>query len=144
MSRDRLLERFRLEGNAVLLGTNSFWEGVDVRGEALVCVLIDKLPFAAPNDPILEARLEAMREKGLNPFTHYQLPMAVIMLKQGVGRLIRDRQDYGVLVLCDPRLKSKSYGKTFLSSLPPMHQTHQWQDVKAFYEQHRQQHTEIA
>ncbi len=143
-SRDQLLERFRRAGNAVLLGTNSFWEGVDVRGDALVCVLIDKLPFAAPNDPVLQARLDAMREKGLNPFMHYQLPMAVIMLKQGVGRLIRDQQDYGVLVLCDPRLKTKSYGKTFLNSLPKMRQSNRWQDVKDFYDQHRQQRAETA
>ena len=137
-SRDKLLERFRSAGNAILLGTNSFWEGVDVRGEALVCVLIDKLPFAAPNDPVLQARLDAMRDRGLNPFMQYQLPMAVIMLKQGEGRLIRDHQDYGVLVLCDPRLKTKSYGKTFLGSLPKMMQSHRWQDVKAFYEQRKQ------
>jgi len=143
-SRDKLLERFRHSGNAVLLGTNSFWEGVDVRGDALVCVLIDKLPFAAPNDPVLQARLDAMREKGLNPFMHYQLPMAVIMLKQGVGRLIRDQQDYGVLVLCDPRLKTKSYGKTFLNSLPKMHISREWQDVKSFYDQRRQQQAETA
>lgn len=136
-SRDILLDRFRRAGNAVLLGTNSFWEGVDVRGDALVCVLIDKLPFAAPNDPVLQARLEAMREKGLNPFMQYQLPMAVIMLKQGVGRLIRDEQDYGVLVLCDPRLRTKSYGKTFLNSLPQMTRTSVWQDVKEFYAQQR-------
>jgi ATP-dependent DNA helicase DinG len=143
-SRDILLDRFRHAGNAVLLGTNSFWEGVDVRGEALVCVLIDKLPFAAPNDPVLQARLDAMRDKGMNPFMQYQLPMAVIMLKQGVGRLIRDEQDYGVLVLCDPRLKTKSYGKTFLNSLPQMTRTSQWQDVKQFYEMQRQKQAVIA
>lgn len=143
-SRDILLDRFRQAGNAVLLGTNSFWEGVDVRGEALVCVLIDKLPFAAPNDPVLQARLDAMRDKGQNPFMQYQLPMAVIMLKQGVGRLIRDEQDYGVLVLCDPRLKTKSYGKTFLKSLPNMTQSHRWQDVQEFYERQRKQLVETA
>lgn len=134
-SRDRLLEQFRQTEQAVLLGTNSFWEGVDVRGDALVCVLIDKLPFAAPNDPVLQARLDAMREKGLNAFMHYQLPMAVIMLKQGVGRLIRDEQDYGVLVLCDPRLRGKSYGRTFLKSLPPMRQTSDWDDVSRLFEE---------
>jgi Rad3-related DNA helicase len=99
-----LLERFRALGNAVLLGTQSFWEGVDVRGRALSCVIIDKLPFAAPDDPLLQARLQALRDRGGNPFMEDQLPQAVISLKQGVGRLIRDVTDRGVLVLCDPRL----------------------------------------
>ena len=113
-SRDQwreLLERFRELGNAVLLGTGSFWEGVDVRGAALSCVIIDKLPFSSPGDPILQARIEALREQGINPFMAYQLPYAVISLKQGVGRLIRDRGDHGVLVLCDPRLRSKEIGR---------------------------------
>jgi ATP-dependent DNA helicase DinG len=132
--RDQLLDKFRITPNAILLGTNSFWEGVDVRGEALVCVVIDKLPFAAPNDPVFQARLDALKSQGLNPFMHYQLPKAVIMLKQGVGRLIRDESDYGVLMICDPRLKSKAYGKTFLNSLPDMQQTSDIADVVDFYQ----------
>ncbi|MEN8106510.1 MAG: ATP-dependent DNA helicase [Pseudomonadota bacterium] len=118
--RNELLEEFRQLGNAVLLGTSSFWEGVDVRGEALSCVIIDKLPFASPGDPVLQARIDAMRTQGRNPFMEYQLPQAVIALKQGVGRLIRDVDDRGVLVICDPRLQSRSYGRVFLGSLPDM------------------------
>ena len=128
-----LLKRFRELGNAVLLGTASFWEGVDVRGEALSCVVIDRLPFAAPNDPVLQARIESLRQRGENPFMTYQLPQAVITLKQGVGRLIRDVSDRGVLVLGDPRLLSKSYGQTFLDSLPPMPRTRQLERVQAFF-----------
>lgn len=119
----RLLARFRELGNAVLLGAASFWEGVDVRGPALRLVVIDKLPFASPGDPLLSARLQAMRERGENPFMDHQLPQAVIMLKQGVGRLIRDEHDAGVMVLCDPRLRSRPYGKLFLNSLPAMTRT---------------------
>lgn len=135
MPRDTLLERFRSLGNAILLGTSSFWEGVDVRGEALSCVIIDKLPFASPGDPVLQARLEAIRQQGANPFMSYQLPSAVISLKQGAGRLIRDGSDTGVLMICDPRLRSKPYGRIFLNSLPPMPVTHQEQDVAQFYQQ---------
>jgi ATP-dependent DNA helicase DinG len=131
--RDHLLASFRRTPHAVLLGTSSFWEGVDVRGEALSCVIIDKLPFATPSDPVLQARLENLRSQGLNPFMQYQLPSAVITLKQGVGRLIRDASDRGVLVLCDPRLRSKAYGRTFLQSLPPMPRTDRIDDVKAFF-----------
>jgi ATP-dependent DNA helicase DinG len=131
--RSRLLEEFRAKGNAVLLGTGSFWEGVDVRGEALSCVIIDKLPFASPGDPVLQARIDAMREAGGNPFMEYQLPQAVITLKQGVGRLIRDVSDRGVLVLCDPRLGTKSYGRLFLDSLPPMSKTLKLEVVQRFY-----------
>jgi ATP-dependent DNA helicase DinG len=131
--RRELLERFRRLGNAVLLGTNSFWEGVDVRGPALSCVIIDKLPFASPGDPVLQARIEAIRMHGGNPFTDYQLPQAVIALKQGVGRLIRDVSDRGVLMLCDTRLLSKPYGRTFLASLPPMPRTVNLQDVQDFF-----------
>jgi ATP-dependent DNA helicase DinG len=122
-------------GNAVLLGTASFWEGVDVRGEALSCVIIDRLPFAAPNDPVLQARIEALRQRGENPFMTYQLPQAVITLKQGAGRLIRDVSDRGVLVLGDPRLLSKSYGQTFLDSLPPMPRTRLLERVQTFFAQ---------
>ncbi|MHB8453098.1 MAG: ATP-dependent DNA helicase [Acidiferrobacterales bacterium] len=128
-----LLDRFRSAANAVLLGTGSFWEGVDVRGEALSTVIIDKLPFAAPDDPVLRARGEAMERAGRNPFMEYQLPNAVIALKQGAGRLIRDVTDRGVLMLCDPRLMSKGYGRIFLSSLPPIPRTRELEDVKAFF-----------
>lgn len=131
--RAELLDRFRQMGNAVLLGTGSFWEGVDVRGDALSCVIIDKLPFASPDDPVLQARASAMQEAGQNPFMNYQLPTAVISLKQGVGRLIRDEQDRGVLMLCDPRLQSKGYGKIFLSSLPAMPRTRVLDDVQQFF-----------
>jgi ATP-dependent DNA helicase DinG len=117
--REALLNRFRELGNAVLLATGSFWEGVDVKGEALSIVAIDKLPFAAPDDPLLKARLEGIRRRGGNPFSEYQLPQAVLSLKQGVGRLIRDFDDFGVIVLGDPRLKTKGYGKVFLQALPP-------------------------
>jgi len=132
-ARSELLVRFRALGNAVLLGAASFWEGVDVRGEALSVVLIDKLPFAPPDDPVLAARIEALRAQGGNPFIEYQLPQAVLQLKQGAGRLIRDASDRGVLVLCDPRLYTRSYGKTIRASLPPMKQTRVLADVEAFF-----------
>ena len=131
--RAELLERFRQLGNAVLLGTASFWEGVDVRGEALSCVIIDKLPFASPSDPVLSARIDALRQSGGNPFRDFQLPQAVITLKQGAGRLIRDAKDRGVLVVCDPRLLSRSYGHAFLNSLPPMARTRDPADVERFF-----------
>lgn len=119
-SRSDLLERFRTLGNAVLVGSASFWEGVDVRGDALSLVVIDKLPFAPPDDPVLAARLESLERSGGNPFLDYQLPQAAIALKQGAGRLIRDEADRGVLVICDPRLLGKAYGRRILASLPPM------------------------
>lgn len=131
--RTELVERFRELGNAVLLGTSSFWEGVDVRGEALSCVVIDKLPFASPGDPVLQARIEALRRQGGNPFMSYQLPQAAIALKQGAGRLIRDEQDRGVLMICDPRLLNKPYGKVFIRSLPPMTKTQDLAVVKRFF-----------
>lgn len=133
LPRGELLARFRRLGNAVLLGTSSFWEGVDVRGEALSCVIIDKLPFASPGDPVMEARIRHLREQGGNPFLDYQLPQAVITLKQGVGRLIRDVTDRGVLMLCDPRLFNKPYGRTFLQSLPPMPHSRQLDAVQRFF-----------
>jgi len=130
--RDVLLSEFRHCGDAVLLGTSSFWEGVDVRGEALTCVIIDKLPFASPGDPVLKARIDNMRKNGGNPFMDYQLPTAVITLKQGAGRLIRDVNDRGVLMLCDPRLITKRYGKTFIDSLPAMMKTRNQKKVAGF------------
>jgi len=131
--RNTLLEQFRASGNGVLLGAASFWEGVDVAGEALSVVVIDRLPFAAPDDPVLEAKLEALRREGGNPFRDEQLPQAVIALKQGVGRLIRSHLDRGVLVLCDPRLVGKSYGRLFLDSLPPFPRTRMIEDVQEFF-----------
>ncbi|HSD44872.1 MAG TPA: ATP-dependent DNA helicase [Burkholderiales bacterium] len=131
-SRSELLERFRRLGNAVLVASASFWEGVDVRGEALSVVVIDKLPFAPPDDPVLAARLEHLRRLGRNPFLEYQVPQAAIALKQGTGRLIRDERDRGVLVLCDPRVLSKPYGRALLDSLPPMRRTRAIADVAAF------------
>ncbi len=118
--REVLLRRFRELGNAVLLGTSSFWEGVDVKGDALCVVVIDKLPFASPDDPVLKARIEGIRRRGGNPFVEHQLPQAALALKQGAGRLIRDASDFGVIAICDPRITTKSYGRVLLASLPPM------------------------
>lgn len=134
-----LLEQFKAAGNAVLLGTSSFWEGVDVRGEALSCVIIDKLPFSSPGDPVLKARLNAMEKQGRNPFFEHQLPAAVIALRQGIGRLIRDVKDRGVLMVCDPRLLKRSYGQIFLDSVPPMKRTRDIEDVRAFFQQETEQ-----
>jgi ATP-dependent DNA helicase DinG len=132
--RSLLLEQFRDSGNGILLGTSSFWGGVDVMGEALSLVVIDKLPFAAPDDPVIEARSGVLRDEGGNPFMQLYLPAAVIALKQGAGRLIRDVNDRGVLVICDPRIKTKGYGSAFLDSLPPMTQTGNQSDVLQFFE----------
>ncbi len=132
--RAELLERFRTLGNAVLLGTSSFWEGVDVRGDALSCVVIDRLPFASPGDPVLAARIDAIRRRGGSPFRDLQLPQAVIALKQGAGRLIRGAADRGVLAVCDPRLLGRSYGHSFLASLPPMARSREMDDVRAFFD----------
>lgn len=129
-----LLEKFVMHGNSVLLGTASFWEGVDVRGDALSCVIIDKLPFAAPDDPLLQAKMKSHNGQGNDPFYSLQLPGAVIALKQGVGRLIRDRKDKGVLVICDNRLVTREYGRIFLASLPNMARTRDLAKASAFLE----------
>ena len=132
LSKAELLRQFRDAGNAVLLGTGDFWEGVDVRGSALSCVMIDKLPFASPGEPVVKAKIDRIKALGGNPFISYQVPSAVIGLKQGVGRLIRDVTDRGLLVLCDPRLVNARYGSIFLKSLPPMSLTREWSDVAEF------------
>jgi len=131
--RTELLDSFRNAGNAVLVGSQSFWEGVDVRGDALSLVIIDKLPFAPPDDPVLAARIEVMEKQGLNGFMHHQLPEAIITLKQGAGRLIRDVEDRGVLMICDPRLISKPYGRRIWQSLPPFKRTRVQEDVIKFF-----------
>jgi len=132
-SRTELLDRFRSYGNAILVGSQSFWEGVDVRGDALSLVVIDKLPFAPPDDPVLSARLEALTKKGLSPFAVHQLPQAVITLKQGAGRLIRAETDRGVLMICDTRLVDKPYGRRIWQSLPPFKRTRELEVVRAFF-----------
>lgn len=133
-ARSDMLDNFRKLGNAVLIGSQSFWEGVDVRGEALSLVIIDKLPFAPPDDPVLSARIDKINKEGRNAFMEYQLPRAVINLKQGAGRLIRDETDRGVLMICDPRIITKSYGKRIWQSLPPMKRTRELVDVEAFFQ----------
>ncbi|MDR1854319.1 MAG: ATP-dependent DNA helicase [Azoarcus sp.] len=133
-SRSELLERFRRLGNAVLVASQSFWEGVDVPGDALSLVVIDKLPFAPPDDPVLAARVEHMERRGLSPFLHHQLPRAVISMKQGAGRLIRSEHDRGVLCICDPRMIEKNYGKAVWRSLPPMRRTRAQAEAVAFLE----------
>ena len=134
--RDDLLRSFRQKGNAVLLGTGSFWEGVDVRGPALTIVAIDKLPFASPADPLMMARLEYIRRQGGNGFSEHQLPQAVLSLKQGAGRLLRDQNDFGVIVLCDPRITTKNYGSTFLRCLEPITSTSDISGVERFLSSH--------
>jgi ATP-dependent DNA helicase DinG len=132
--RTELLDSFRNAGNGVLVGSQSFWEGVDVRGDALSLVIIDKLPFAPPDDPVLAARIDVMEKQGMNGFMHHTLPEAIINLKQGAGRLIRDETDRGVLMICDPRLISKSYGKRVWQSLPSFKRTRLEVDVVAFFQ----------
>jgi ATP-dependent DNA helicase DinG len=131
--RSALLEQFRKTPNAVLLATSSFWQGVDVMGEALSCVIIDKLPFASPGDPITAARIEAIAERGGQPFGEYQVPLAILALLQGLGRLIRHRDDRGVLAVLDPRLQTMGYGRRFLASLPPAAITRELDDIRRFF-----------
>ena len=134
MPKRELIEAFQSIDNAVLLGTSSFWEGVDVRGAALSCVIIEKLPFASPGDPVMAARIRHMKENGGNPFFEFQLPQAAIALKQGAGRLIRGVEDTGVLVLCDSRIQTKHYGELFINSLPPMPITREIHEIQGFFE----------
>ena len=131
--RSQLLTQFRTTPNAVLFATSSFWQGVDVIGEALSCVIIDKLPFASPSDPVTAARIDAIRARGDDPFSEYQVPLAVLTLQQGLGRLIRHRRDRGVLAILDPRLRTKGYGRRFLDSLPAAPIVHRLDDIEAFF-----------
>ncbi|MBZ5556110.1 MAG: ATP-dependent DNA helicase [Acidobacteriia bacterium] len=131
--RSLLLNQFRATPHSVLFATSSFWQGVDVVGEALSCVIIDKLPFASPGDPITAARIEAIRERGGDPFGEYQVPLAILALQQGLGRLIRHRRDRGVLAVLDPRLRTKGYGRRFVASLPPAPIVHDLSHIEAFF-----------
>ena len=131
-TKQALLDAYLADEKAVLMGTGAFWEGVDVRGNDLGCVMIDKLPFASPDDPLLQARMEDVKKRGANPFGVIQIPQAVITLKQGAGRLIRDPSDKGVLVICDNRLVTKPYAKTFVGSLPDMKRTRSLDEVEKF------------
>jgi ATP-dependent DNA helicase DinG len=131
-----LLEQFKRTANAVLLATSSFWQGVDVAGDALSCVIIDKLPFASPSDPIVAARIEAIAARGGSAFGEYQVPLAILTLLQGLGRLLRHRDDRGVLAILDPRLQTMGYGRRFLASLPPAPITRNLDDITRFFERH--------
>ncbi len=131
-----MLKDFREDGNGVLLGTTSFWEGVDVKGDALRLVVIEKLPFASPEDPLVRARIDHLQASGGNPFRDYQLPEAALALKQGVGRLIRSEDDYGAVVICDPRLTGRSYGRVFLDALPAMTMTRDADEALRFLRRH--------
>ena len=127
-----LLETFKTTPGAVLFATASFWQGVDVVGDQLSCVIIDKLPFASPGDPVVGARIDRLRNRGGNPFAEYQVPVAILMLKLGLGRLIRSASDRGILAVLDSRLVEKSYGRRFLESLPPARLVHDLQAVADF------------
>jgi ATP-dependent DNA helicase DinG len=133
-SKGQLLKRFRETPNAVLFATSSFWQGVDVRGDQLSCVIIDKLPFAVPTDPIVAARQRYIEDTGGSSFYEYSIPQAIIALKQGLGRLIRSTTDRGVLAILDPRLRTKPYGRTFLRSLPPCRVTSHVKDLAGIFE----------
>jgi ATP-dependent DNA helicase DinG len=127
-----LLETFRATPGAVLLATSSFWQGVDVVGDQLSCVIIDKLPFASPGDPVVAARIDQLRNRGGNPFAEYQVPVAILTLKQGLGRLIRSASDRGILAVLDSRLLEKAYGRRFLESLPPARLVHDRSEIEGF------------
>jgi ATP-dependent DNA helicase DinG len=131
--RSTLLQMFRSTPNAVLLATSSFWQGVDVVGEALSCVIVDKLPFASPGDPVTAARIDTINAKGGDAFGEYQVPLAILTLQQGLGRLIRHRTDRGVLAVLDPRLRTTGYGRRFLSALPPAPVTHDLDAISRFF-----------
>jgi len=133
-SRTELLDNFRRAPNAILVASQTFWEGIDVKGQQLSLVVIDKLPFAPPDDPVLSARIEQIKKAGRNAFIDYQLPYAAITLKQGAGRLIRDETDIGILMIADNRLVEKHYGKLIWNSLPPMYRTRDLENVKRFFE----------
>jgi len=135
--RSQLLKQFRETPHSVLLATSSFWQGVDVVGDALSCVIIDKLPFASPSDPITAARIDAIRARGGEPFGEYQVPLAILTLQQGLGRLIRHRTDRGVLAILDPRLRTKAYGRRFVASLPPAPPVHDLTQIEAFFDDFR-------
>jgi ATP-dependent DNA helicase DinG len=135
--RSQLLRQFRETPHSVLLATSSFWQGVDVVGDALSCVIIDKLPFTSPSDPITAARIDAIRGRGGEPFGEYQLPLAILTLQQGLGRLIRHRSDRGVLAILDPRLRTKAYGRRFVASLPPAPAVYDLARVGAFFDDFR-------
>ena len=129
-----LLDAFRRDIHSVLLATGAFWQGVDVPGEALSCLIIDKLPFDSPGEPLVAARIDAIRERQGNPFTEYQVPSAIIALKQGLGRLIRKSSDKGILSVLDTRIITSRYGRFFLDSLPEIHLTHSLSDISRFFE----------
>ena len=131
--RTHLLRAFREEEDAVLIGTGTFWEGIDVPGESLRCVVIDKLPFAPPADPVVAARIRAVRERGGDPFAEYQVPEAVLALRQGVGRLLRRGDDFGVVAFLDRRVFSRGYGEIFRKNLPEMKWTRDREAVKEFF-----------
>jgi ATP-dependent DNA helicase DinG len=135
--RSQLLRQFRETPHSVLLATSSFWQGVDVVGDALSCVIIDKLPFTSPSDPITAARIDAIRGRGGEPFGEYQVPLAILTLQQGLGRLIRHRSDRGVLAILDPRLRTKAYGRRFVASLPPAPAVYDLARVEAFFDDFR-------